>query len=48
VHWVRTHLANIVLALELISRKANPSSKEAKVAAAGLSSARKLARLLLS
>jgi hypothetical protein len=47
VHLVRTHLANVLLALEMLARKAGPGSHEARVIAAGLSSARKLARLLL-
>lgn len=47
VYSVRTHLANVLLALEMLYRKARPNSYEARVASVGISSARKLARLLL-
>ena len=47
MHAVRTHLANVRLALELLHRKARSDPHQARVARAGLSSAQYLSRLLL-
>lgn len=47
VHELRTDLGNVLLALQLLRRKARPDSGEAKVIQAGLSSAYALADRLL-
>jgi len=44
---LRRHLGNVLLALQLLRRKARPDSDQAKIAQAGLSSACALADRLL-
>ena len=43
----RTHLANVLLALQLLQRRLNNRATEARIASIGLRSARALAELVL-
>jgi len=47
VQTVRSYLANVLLALEMLCRKDQLNGRQQQIARAGLASARSLAQLLL-